>query len=172
MGFLTIYNVIILLCVLCMVTLSVHTMNNVVFSTGKKHWFVTAFALVALCAIAECTGTYLSGHQMGWRLHYVLTFLEFGLSPFIPVCMSYACEIKKPAKIVGIISIVHIAVELVMVFFGGIYYITADGVYHRGDFYFIYVIMYLISYFYNLILIALISQDYKSKDIGSVVLTL
>jgi len=172
MEFLTIYNVIILLCVLCMMTMSVHTMNNVVFGTNKKHWFVTAFMLVAVCAIAECVGTFLSSNFTGWRFHYVLTFLEFGLSPFIPVCMSFACGIKKPAKIIGIIGLVHIAIELIMISFGGIFYITADGVYHRGKFYFIYIIMYLISYLYNLILIALISSDYKSKDIGSVVLTI
>jgi len=172
MGLLTIYNVIIILCVLCMVTMSVHTMNNVVFSTAKKHWFVTAFVLVAMCAIAECIGTYLSENMIGYRFHYVLTFIEFGLSPFIPVCMSFACGIKKPAKIIGIIGIVHIAIELVMLFFGGIYYITPDGIYHRGNFYFIYIIMYFISYLYNLILIALISRDYKSKDIASVVFTI
>jgi len=172
MNFLTFYNVIILMCVLCMITMAIHTWNNIVFSTAKKHWFVTAFALVAVCAIAECAGTFLSEQYLGWKFHYVLTFIEFSLSPFIPVCMSYACEIKKPAKIIGSLGIIHVAVELVMVFFGGIYYITPDGIYHRGDFYIIYIIMYLISYFYNLVLIALISRDYKSKDIGSVIFTI
>ena len=123
---------------------------------------------MAVCAIAECLGTYLGEHYMGSGLHYVLTFTEFCVTPFIPVFMSYACGITGPARIVGGIGVVHILIEAVMVSFGGIYYITPDGIYHRGSFYFIYVIVYLISYFYNLALVIIINRNYKSKDIGTV----
>lgn len=166
---LTFYNVIIGMCVLCMVTMIIHVNNNIVFSSRRKMWFSIAFALVAVCASAECIGTYLSNNQMRPMLHYFLTFIEFSLAPFIPVCMSYACGIEKPAKIIGTIDVAHVAFQLIMIFFGGVFYITADGTYHRGYFYFVYIIIYLISYLYNLVLIALISRDYKSRDMGSVI---
>ena len=166
---LTLYNVIILVCVLCMVTMTIHVNNNVIFSGSKKRWFTAAFILVAICALSECLGTNLSEHNAGRSFHYVLTFLEFSLTPFIPACMSYACEVKMPGRVIGIIAIIHMLIEIVMVFFGGIYYITADGLYHRGSFYFLYIIMYVISYTYTLVLIILINRGYKSKDVGSVV---
>ena len=170
MEILSFYNVTILVCVLCMVTMIVHVNNSVIFSNSKKRWFIAVFILAAICAISECLGTNLSLHNSGRELHYVLTFLEFNLLPFISVCMSVACEIRKPAKVIGAIAVAHIIIEIFMLFFGGIYYITSDGIYHRGSFYFIYVIMYLISYFYTLIIVVLVNRGYKSRDVGTVVL--
>ena len=153
-----------------MVTMVIHVNNSVIFSDSKKRWFTSVFILAAICAISECAGTYLSAHNTGRGLHYVLTFLEFNLLPFISVCMSFACEIRKPAKIIGTMAVAHIIIETVMLLFGGIFYITPDGIYHRGSFYFIYVIMYLISYLYTLIIVILINRGYKSRDIGTVIL--
>ena len=170
MEFMSFYNVIILVCVLSMVTMVIHVHNNVVFSEAKKRWFIATFILVAVCAVSECIGTNLSGHNTGRWIHYAITLTEFCVLPFIPVCMSFACEITKPAKVIGTISAVHVFIEVLMLFYGGIFYITADGVYHRGRFYIIYIIMYLIAYLYTLVIIALINRGYKSKDVGSVVM--
>ena len=164
MEFLSFYNVVILVCVMCMITMAIHVHNNVAFAPDKRNWFMATFILVAVCAMAECLGTALSKHNAGRGLHYVITFVEFCTLPFIPVCMSFACEIKRIARVVGCIGIVHFIIELIMVFFGGIYYITPDGVYHRGSFYFIYVIMYLASYLYTLVIIVLINRGFKSRD--------
>ena len=153
-----------------MVTMVIHVNNSVIFSDSKKRWFTSVFILAAICAISECAGTYLSAHNTGRVIHYVLTFLEFNLLPFISVCMSFACEIRKPAKIIGTMAVAHMIIETVMLFFGGIFYIAPDGIYHRGSFYFIYVIMYLISYFYTLIIVILINRGYKIRDIGTVIL--
>ena len=168
MGFLSFYNVIILVCVLSMVTMSIHVHNNTAFSADKRKWFIATFMLVSVCAISECIGTALSDYNLGREFHYALTLIEFCMLPFIPVCMSFACEIKKPAKAIGIMGIIHMFIEIGMLFFGGIYYITPDGIYHRGSFYFIYVIMYLVAYLYNLVIVILVNRRYKSRDVGTV----
>ena len=169
MEHLSFYNVIIMVCVLSMGTMSIHVCNNGAFSKEKKGWFTAAFLLVAVCALSECVGTNLTQRGTGRELHYVLTTLEFCMTPFIPVCMSLACGIKKPAKIIGIVGIGHIILELAMLSFGGIFYITGDGIYHRGSFYLLYIIMYVFSYAYTFVLVILINRGYKSKDMGSVV---
>ena len=119
MELISFYNVIILVCVMCMLTMLVHVNSSLTLSAEKKRWFSIAFILVAVCAIAECIGTYLSKHNTGIGLHYVITFIEFCMLPFIPVCVSFACGFKKPAKIVGIMGIIHIVIEAFMLWSGG-----------------------------------------------------
>ncbi len=148
-----------------MIGMSFHVCTNAFFSRYTKIWFVCAFLGIALGAAAEYFGTFLNVHTMPPAVHTVVTLTEFCVTPTIPVLISFACGIKRPAIPVGIFLLIHIIVEFVCLPGGRIFYIDADGIYHRGTLYEFYIASYVVSFAYLMFMFLFLSRRFRNRDI-------
>ena len=166
----TIYYVMILTCILAMLTIICHVHGNVVLSKSSRFWFTLAFLGNIFGATAECLGAVLDRHPVSPAFHSFVTLSEFCLTPLIAVFLSFACGVKKPAIPVFILLQIHVALELILLPFGKIFWIDGDGVYHRGPLYPIYIASYVISFGYLFLMFILLSRHFHNRKLPMLLL--
>lgn len=160
-----IYGVMILICVLSMVTMSMLVSCNVTLTNKSRMWFVITFMGIALGMTAEFLRGVLDVNPISNDLYKIVTLKEFCITPIMPIPLSLACGIKKPAVYVGMLMFVHIVIEILLVNTGVVFSIDSNGIYNRGDGYFIYIASYVISLIYLLIVFYFISQRFRNRNL-------
>ena len=118
----------------------------------SKKWFIITFIGVSIGMFAETARAILDVYRISPVLYRIITLIEFSITPLFPIPLSLACGIKKPAKYAGVVLLIHAFIELVLSFTGLIFSVDSNGVYSRGDLYFIYIISYVISLLYLIFL--------------------
>ena len=117
-------------------------------------------------AAAEWAGVKLNDAPIQWRvIHGLVKAAEFSLAPAI--IMTWATILAGSRKIWhGWIPVfVNVVLEFVSVFAGFIFYIDDRNVYHRGDFYWIYIAFYVLAIIVILIEILKFSATYQNRDL-------
>lgn len=154
----------IVICVMSMVTMCFHVHSKVFLSNHQKAWFVVTFIGIAVGAAVEFLRAWLEAEQMLPVLYKCITLAEFCITPMLPVPLSLACGIKKPVYFVGGILLLHAAIELILVCTGAVFYLDADGNYHRGEYYIIYITAYVVSLLYLLMTFYLLSRRFRNRN--------
>ena len=163
-------NVIVIL--LSMMAVIEHIHRDTVIDSVSRKFFVVVFSGVALGALAEFFGVFLDSHPQSPALHYIVTFLEFCITPFLPGIMARACNMKKLSTMMLTVAAVHLVIELIMLLTGGmIYSIDASGIYHRGRLYAIYIVFYIAALCFLFAVFALISRKFHNRDLGTLIFT-
>ena len=159
-------NMIIIL--LAMLAIIVHVNRDTVIGSVQRVFFETVFAGIALGAVAEFFGVFLDSHPMPPVLHYIVTFLEFCVMPFLPGIMARACSLKKMSNVMLCAAVIHCVIEAIMLLFGGIYSIDLNGIYHRGRFYVIYIGFYITALCFLFAIFHIISKRFNNRDLGTI----
>ena len=157
-----IYCVLISICILSMLTMVLMAKANTTLSPKAKFWFIITFLGIALGMCAELTREFLEFHPISNTLYKIITLLEFIITPMLPIPLSLACGIKKTVIPVSILMGFHGLLEIILLNTGLIFSVSGNSVYHRGDFYIIYIISYIISLIYLIIVYFFISKRFKN----------
>ena len=132
-----------------MLTLATIASRNTILSEHSRKNSVAACLLTGLGAILECVGFALNGADSAWRIpHMIVKFVEFSVTPFIPVLIAHAFMQNKAEKVTFAVLGIHSLLELLSIHFGFLFYIDAANVYHRGNAYFIYYVMLFLTTLY------------------------
>lgn len=167
-----VYVVMILICILIMFTMSMVVRCNSTLTKNSKKWFVITFIGISAAMLAELGRSVLDKHPISVELYRYITLIEFCITPLLPIPLSLACGIKKPALYTGICLLVHAAIEVVLAYSGLIFVIDSNGVYGRGDLYFLYIVSYVISIGYLIFSFVYISRRFKNRNIILIILAL
>ena len=137
------YSAIILLTILSMLVMIVQLLRaDTIDDTGKKA-FLVGFLLLIAVAAAEWGGIALNNTPERFRLlHAFVKGAEFALAPAIAVLWCRILSGKRLTIAYGLLA-VNAVLEFVSVFAGFIFYIDANNVYVRGNFYWIYILVYI-----------------------------
>ena len=92
-----IYSVMILICILSLITMSMLVRCNVTLASKTKMWFIVTFTGIALGMTAEFFRTMMESYPVSNDLYRMVTLMEFCITPIMPIPLSLACGIKKPA---------------------------------------------------------------------------
>ena len=125
-------------------------------------------ALITLnCQIvtAEFLRTVLDVHPISNDLYRMITLAEFCITPIMPIPLSLACGIKKPAIPAGVVLLVHVVIEIVLVNSGAVFSVDGNGVYKRGECYIIYILSYVFSLLYLILVFIFISQRFRNRNL-------
>ena len=165
------YFVIIITCVLTMLTLAIDVGKNTILSKTDIKFFRITFIMVALGVICEFFGYYFDIHAMRplW-IHSIVTLLEFSIAPLLSVLFARSCGIHKSVKVMSIVMALHIICQIIMLPFGGIFYINSDGLYCRGPFYWIYLAVGGIAFLYIFIIFTYLGKKSHSNNIIKIIL--
>ena len=128
-------------------------------------WFIITFAGIALGMTAEFFRTVMENYPVSNDLYRMVTLLEFCITPIMPIPLSRACGIKKPAFFCSILMIFHVIIEIVLLNSGAIFEINENGVYSRGEYYMIYILSYVVSLLYLIFVFCYISQRFRHRNL-------
>ena len=160
-----IYGVMILICVLSLVTLSMLARCSTTLTSEAKRWFIITFMGIGLGMTAEFLRTLLDVNPISIELYMGITLVEFCITPMLPIPLSLACGIRKPAVPIGVLMLVHVVAEIFLVGSGAVFYIDGNGEYHRGEYYIIYISAYVVSLIYLILVFGFISQRFRNRNL-------
>lgn len=150
--FITIFSMII-------IQICVRKSNTV--SKTQKSLFTLFFNIIAIAAFCEWFAHYLESFGPEWIIfHTMVKVIELSLAPsfaFILACIFNRNHLKE----IFIFLATHSFIEILSGFFGFIFYIDSNDIYHHGKFYFIYVAVYFISVVYCCITVSKNIKKYQ-----------
>ena len=160
-----IYGVMILICVLSMITTSMLVKSNVTLSAKTKMWFIITFAEISLGMATEFLRAMMESYPVSNDLYRIVTLVEFCVTPMIPISLSLACGIRRPAFFFSALMIFHIVVEIALMKSGLVFAINENGVYSRGEYYMIYILSYVVSLLYLVFVFCYISRRFRNRNL-------
>ena len=119
----------------------------------QKQGFFLAFALIAVISVLEVVTLAVDGTPAGYRwLNILSNYLGFGLSPGVCLCLVYVMDRKKrmnrwfrAAVCCEACYLLFLALSIPA---GLVFSVSADNVYSRGQYFYIYIILYFAAIVY------------------------
>ena len=146
------YYIITIIDVFVLGIMCVLTKCNEMLSLKQKYWLIATFILISVISLLEITTVIVENTPPEFRwIHILANYLGFGLSPAVPICLSFSLKENRANKTLIIAELSYMALLAISVPFGVIFNVDADNHYTRGDFFELYVAAYYISTIYLLV---------------------
>lgn len=144
------YTAIIFLNIFAMVIIQTCINHSNTLTESRKKTFYQLFNAIIIAAFCEWFGNYLQGTGSSTRiLHIIVKAVELSVAPSIGFFVAWIIE-KKKEKQIYIYLIIHAVLEFLSGFSGFIYYVDENSNYIHADFYWIYILAYMVSIAYGI----------------------
>ena len=135
----------------------------------QKRGFFCAFILIAAVSVLEVITLAVDGAPPGYRwLNVVSNYLGFGLSPGVAVCLVYVLDkktaIRRKLRIAIYCEIVYLIFLAVSVPSGLVFSVSAENIYSRGPYFYIYVFMYFVAIMYLSISTIITAKEFQNRS--------
>ena len=135
----------------------------------QKRGFFFAFALIAVISVLEVVTLAVDGTPAGYRwLNILSNYLGFGLSPGVCLCLVYVMDRKKrmnrwfgAAACCEACYLLFLALSIPA---GLVFSVSADNVYSRGQYFYIYIIMYFAAIVYLSVSTFVTAREFQNRS--------
>lgn len=135
----------------------------------QKQGFFFAFALIAVISVLEVVTLVVDGAPAGYRwLNILSNYLGFGLSPGVCLCLVYVMDRKKrmnrwfrAAVCCEACYLLFLALSIPA---GLVFSVSADNVYSRGQYFYIYIIMYFAAIVYLSMSTFVTAREFQNRS--------
>lgn len=137
----------------------------------ERHIFMQVIVVIISINIIDWITFVTNGtHPELRQSHVVLTAVMFSLAPTLPPAIARAIfPDKRPDIAIGALLAVHAVIQVVNIFGGFIFWVDETNTYHRGSFYFIYVIVVAISGIYLVVQSIRAGRMYQSRNAVNII---
>ena len=96
------YTAATIIIIILMVAMIIHVLNNTGFNKSQKSWFISTFAAISFCALAEFA-IHCGYYDYAFRVPLtILTVLQFAMAPCFAMLFAGALGLKHQGKIAAI----------------------------------------------------------------------
>ena len=158
------YTGILILTELALVLMCFVINGNATLSSSKKRRFIFSFIITFIGALCEWGALLIAFSGAPRWLHLVVKTFELSVAPFIPIAILTAItedRILRNAMVVA--ASLNLVLEVLSAAFGFIFFIDEANVYHHGNYYFIYIVVYLLESIGLLAASVKVIRRYQSK---------
>lgn len=135
----------------------------------QKQGFFFAFALIAVISVLEVVTLVVDGTPAGYRwLNILSNYLGFGLSPGVCLCLVYVMDRKKrmnrwfrAAVCCEACYLLFLALSIPA---GLVFSVSADNIYSRGQYFYIYIIMYFAAIVYLSVSTFVTAREFQNRS--------
>lgn len=146
------YTAIIFMNIFALLLIQLCVAKSNTLTKARKSVFHALFNAIIIAAFCEWFGNFLQGTGSSTRiLHIVVKAAELSVAPSIAFLFSWVIE-KKREKEIAVYLTVNAILEILSGMSGFIYDVDENSYYTHGEFYFIYVLAYVISIIYCIII--------------------
>lgn len=142
--------------------------NRTVGGQARRVFLFSIVSLACISAIDWFDHVFSAGFVELCGVHAVSIALMFSLAPVIPVMIANTIFPERHQKWMTVILVLHALLEVASIFGGFIFWIDAANVYHRGEFYVVYMATYTISAIYLSIESIRAGRLYQSANMVSI----
>lgn len=159
------YTATIYLAIFALLTMILIVKNNALLSKVKKKQFIAIFIITIIAASSEWLALFLNGANPKTRwLHIVARTMDHSLAPLVAMIFCVIIASGEKARLLILPMILHAILEALSGYFGFIYYIDANNIYHHGSLYGIYVIFYLVCSLYFILQALKFGMKYQNNN--------
>lgn len=157
-----------------MTTMLVHFFENETLSRKCKDEFCKIAILIIIGVSCEFIGIFLNDSLQNLRyVHGVIKAIELSVAPIISICYVKIVKVKENNKIITYIIttllLFNALCELISVFTPFVFFIDENNIYQHGDFYWIYILMYLSGIAYFIVSLLNYTKKYQSRNIATLI---
>lgn len=163
------YSASIIITEVLMIAMVLHVFYYKGFTREEKKWYLLTFVTIMVCAGAEFfvhCGYYNPKYKL---LLTIITVIQFSASPLLGILFAGALGMHNSGKIAIATFIFSLALEALFAPFGYIFYFNDVG-YFRGNYFFIYEVLYILSLLYLIINMIFVGKRFKHKDISTIIM--
>lgn len=167
------FGVVLVTLALLAVTL-VSVYSNRTISTAMKHGCVAICAFIGIALLGEWAGVVLDGADPSLRwLHIAVKTAEFCVAPAIGVATAHCYSgVVQRTRIMVVFTTAHAGLQIISAFFGWIFYVDGNNIYHRGTLYWAYVLAFSFSILYCFACVIREDADCQRRPDATLVATL
>ncbi|WP_455579412.1 GGDEF domain-containing protein [Faecalibacillus intestinalis] len=129
-----------------------------------KKWFSIMFSTLIIVNLAEWGAASLDGVISMITLRIVLKFVEFIFTPFLAFVILMTTKKSKLQKLGMYVCIFNFILQVVSLFNGCVFSIDSQCIYHRNEFYVIYVLLFVTNTLLWLISCCKYIQKFQIKN--------
>lgn len=125
--------------------------TGTILNNRRKRPFTYAIALTIVIILAEAGSILAAGGGSVVRtINIICNILGFALTPLIPLVLLYIVEAPahRPPKWLLLPTVINVVAVVLSPFYRLVFHIDAQNQYFRGDYFFIFVLVYIINLFY------------------------
>ena len=136
---------------MCLLTKLSESLNK-----KQKRGFFLAFALIAAISVLEVITIVVDSTPPGYRwLNILSNYLGFGLTPAVALCLVYVLDkksvIRRGFKAAVCCEGVYLLFLAATLPYGPVFSVSRENLYARGEYFYIYVVMYYVSMLYLMV---------------------
>lgn len=165
----TFYSASIIVTELLMISMTLHVINYKGFTKEEKKWYLLTFFTIMFCAAAEFFVHYGYYNPKFKVFLTVITVLQFSASPMLGVLFAGALGMHNSGRTATFVYLFNLTLEVLFAPFGYIFYFNETG-YFRGEYFFIYEILYILSLLFLIINMVIVGRRFKHKDFFTIVM--
>ena len=135
----------------------------------QKRGFFLAFTLIAGISVLEVVTLAVNDTPSGLRwLNIVSNYFGFGLSPAVSLCLVYVLDkntaLRRGFKAAVCCEIGYLIFLALSIPYGLIFSVSADNVYARGKYFYIYVIVYFAAILYLSVSTLITGREFQNRS--------
>lgn len=135
----------------------------------QKQGFFFAFALIAVISVLEVVTLAVDGTPAGYRwLNILSNYLGFGLSPGVCLCLVYVMDRKKRMnrwfRAAACCEACYLLFLALSIPAGLVFSVSADNVYSRGQYFYLYIIMYFAAIVYLSVSTFVTAREFQNRS--------
>lgn len=123
-------------------------------NTYRKKPFLIGILLTIVVILAEAGSLYAANDNLSFRnAHIFFNILGFSLSPLIPIVIAFIIDKKilSTHKFILVPTMINIVITLLSPFFEFIFYVDLNNQYIRGDYFYIFIAVYVLNFLFLVI---------------------
>ena len=154
---------------LLMIAMTIHVLTYSEFNKTQKFWFTLTFLSITFCSGAELA-VHCGYYDPSYAIFLtIITVLQFSISPILAVLFSGALGLHRQARKAIWFFILTFAVQVFCAPFGFIFSFGENG-YSRGNFFYIYEILYMIGMLYLIFSLILVGKKFNHRDSVTIIM--
>ncbi len=139
------YTGVLALTVSALFVMSLLAGSNAILPRSRKWRFIISYIMIAIGALSEWGAMYLQFSSSIVWLHIVVKTIDLIVAPAIPIAiLPTISKDRKILYLMVIVAAVNAVLIILSAFFGFIFSVDAQNVYHHEKFYFIYMVSYFL----------------------------
>lgn len=146
---LNLYTSIVIITILSLLITIADAKSNQLITKERKQRIVVTCIVIMVCACCECIGVLTDGAaSFFFYPHIAAKLIELMSTPFIGICVAASYGGIPEIKPALLVAVCHAAFQILAINFGWVFWVDSQNVYHRGELFIVYVIVFVLSIIY------------------------
>ncbi|MDO4517470.1 MAG: GGDEF domain-containing protein [Bacillota bacterium] len=147
------------------------TQYNETLNLRQRRWFISSFVLIIFISILEVVTVVVDNRPASLRwVNIIANYLGFGLTPAVPLFLSFALEKNRSAKPAILMEALYLLFLAMSFPFRLVFYVDQNNQYTREEFFGIYILAYCAGIFFLLVSTVRVVRKYQNRSKNSVYL--